>query len=150
MVASFAWAPAFADCGDPDDTPRPDEDCDADGWTVVDGDCSDDDATTNPGENESCDAPADEDCNGLFDDGCDRLLQRGSLEGGSTCQTAPGASGGLLLALFSAQAWVRPRRAPWAAPERARRRAAFRIMAGAPRRAASACASVVRKWTRRC
>ena len=97
-VLLFVSAPAFADCADPDDPPRPDEDCDADGWTVSDGDCADDDATANPGETESCDAPADEDCNGFFDDGCDRVLQRGSLEGGSACDTAPGAPIGLVLA----------------------------------------------------
>lgn len=101
-AALFACAPAFADCADPDDAPRPEEDCDADGWTVVDGDCDDDDGASNPGETESCDAPADEDCDGLFDDGCDRRLQRGSLEGGSTCQTAPGAPVGLLLAALLA------------------------------------------------
>ncbi len=102
-AALFASAPALADCADPNDTPRPDEDCDGDGWTVVEGDCADDDATANPGETESCDAPADEDCNGLFDDGCDRQLQRGSLEGGSTCETAPGAPAGLLIALLFAR-----------------------------------------------
>lgn len=102
-AALLAAGPAWADCANPDDTPRPDEDCDGDGWLVSDGDCADDDATANPGEDESCDAPADEDCNGLFDDGCDRVLQRGSLEGGSTCQTAPGASSGLLLVLLFAR-----------------------------------------------
>jgi hypothetical protein len=93
----LASAPAWADCANPDDVQQPPEDCDGDGWKVSDGDCDDDDLTANPGGEESCEAPADEDCNGFFDDGCDRALQRGSLEGGSACARAPGASSVLVL-----------------------------------------------------
>ena len=44
------------------------EDADMDGFNIVDGDCDDEDENTFPGAAEICDG-ADNDCNGLVDDG---------------------------------------------------------------------------------
>lgn len=44
------------------------EDADMDGFNIVDGDCDDNDPATSPGAMEICDG-ADNDCNGMVDDG---------------------------------------------------------------------------------
>lgn len=69
-----------------------DEDCDEDGWTKGAGDCADRDPGANPGLDESCGAPADENCDGFFDEGCVRATQGGSLLGGSACGTGSAAA----------------------------------------------------------
>ena len=92
IVASLALSvasPAVAACGSEDtalfDTASRREDCDSDGWTKGQGDCDDENDAVNPGESEVCEDKLDNDCNGLFDDGCDDASRRGTLLGGSAC-----------------------------------------------------------------
>lgn len=106
------WAPvAFAqDTGEPD--PSLDEDDDNDGFTENQGDCDDASELVRPGLPEVCFDELDNDCNGLFDDGCDGTAFYGSLRGGGGCTggTGVGNAAWLLLApLALAVAARRPR-----------------------------------------
>jgi Synergist-CTERM protein sorting domain-containing protein len=74
-------------------------DCDGDGVTPAEGDCDDRDASIGPGRPEVCGDRLDNDCNGLYDDGCDRALERGRLGGGAGCVSGGGAGAALLLLL---------------------------------------------------
>lgn len=84
-----------------------DADCDADGWSLAEGDCDDGDAAVNPGAPEDCTDERDNDCNGLFNDGCDRDVYNGSIGGGGGCTSESaigngGSSGG------ATAAWMVP------------------------------------------
>src|SRR5690349_9468420 len=81
------------------DTATKREDCDGDGYRKMDGDCDDRDPKVNPGEAEVCGDHLDNDCNGLFDDGCDESAQRATLLGGSACQDANAGFAFVLLPL---------------------------------------------------
>lgn len=78
-----------ADCddtgADASDTGFAALDCDGDGTSRGDGDCNDTDPAVFPGALEVCGDSEDNDCNGLFDDGCEDPLKRGSLQGGASC-----------------------------------------------------------------
>jgi len=63
------------------------EDRDGDGWSPADGDCWDDpddpDArTVHPDAAESCADNFDNDCNGMFNDGCSNPIGYATLQGG--------------------------------------------------------------------
>jgi len=80
-------------------------DADQDGYSVVDGDCDDGDAEVNPGATEVCEDQIDNDCNGLYDDGCDYRVRMGTLRGAGGCSDNEGGAALLLLPLF----WLRRR-----------------------------------------
>lgn len=77
----------------------PDADCDGDGFSADQGDCDDDDPTVRPGRDEDCSNDVDDNCNGLYNEGCDRSVEQGQLRGGSACDSeAP--NGAWLFPLF--------------------------------------------------
>lgn len=97
-----AHAPALAqDTGEPTD-PSLEEDDDRDGFAENDGDCDDADPEIYPGQAETCFDELDNDCNGLFDDGCDGTAFYGTLRGGGGCTggTGVGNTAWLLLPLL--------------------------------------------------
>ena len=91
VLTQGAWA---ANCGD-----DPALDCDDDGWTQGDGDCNDDEPTVNPSQPEDCEDDLDNDCNNLFNDGCDVDARQGNLSGGGGCTGGAGVGGVSLLFL---------------------------------------------------
>lgn len=100
VFALLITGPAHADCDGTGDTDAVGaEDCDSDGFAKMDGDCDDEDAAVNPGMAEDCASTDDENCDGFFDEGCERALQRGTLSGGSACGTTADEAWLLLLPL---------------------------------------------------
>ena len=102
LLGLLASATASAACGAGSDTGDTDvatreEDCDDDGYRKMDGDCNDEDADINPSQIERCDDPNDNNCDGFFNEGCERSLQRGSLLGGSACYRGSGDTAAILL-----------------------------------------------------
>ena len=94
----------------------PDTDCDGDGFTIQQGDCNEGNPDVHPGEPENCGNELDDDCDGIFNEGCERAVQQGQLGGGSTCYATGGGSGpgdtGLALLLpLPWIGWMRRRRA---------------------------------------
>jgi len=82
-------------------------DADLDGFSVGDGDCDDADEDVNPGAPEVCEDRVDNDCDGLYDEGCDYRIRMGSLRGAGGCSDNTGNAMILLLPLL----WLRrPRR----------------------------------------
>lgn len=111
LLGALISVPAFATCGEADTAPDSDvggEDCDGDGWSKAQGDCDDESAAANPGRGEDCRARGDEDCDGLFDEGCEDPLLGATLEGGSAC--SPGSGAGVASLLAAALAARRRRR----------------------------------------
>lgn len=107
LLLALIATPARAECDGTGDTGTVGaEDCDGDGYQKMDGDCDDDDPAVNPGMPEDCTETADENCDGFFDEGCERALQRGTLSGGSACGTTADEAWLLLLPL----AFLRRRR----------------------------------------
>lgn len=89
LAVGFA-GPAFAqDCGGVGD----DADCDQDGFTVGEGDCNDDEPSVRPGAADTCGDQLDNNCDGMFDEGCDRSAQIGSIRGGGGCTGGSGVAG---------------------------------------------------------
>ncbi len=82
------------------DTGIADNDCDADGFTIEAGDCDDDDETVHPGVKEVCADRKDNDCDGLFDEECDRRAQLGSISGGGGCTGGAGVGGTAMLLML--------------------------------------------------
>lgn len=82
--------------GTPIDTgtdPALDLDVDGDGWTPREGDCDDTNADASPGKPEVCDDHVDNDCNGLYDEGCDRSVDMATIRGGGGCTGGQGVAG---------------------------------------------------------
>jgi len=82
----------------------PYQDLDGDGFAASDGDCLDDpsdpmSAEVFPGQPELCEDFYDNDCDGLYNDGCANRGQYATLQGGRICG-AVGAAGGSALALL--------------------------------------------------
>lgn len=96
-----AWA---VDCGT-----GPEADCDGDGFTLAEGDCDDTKLRVNPANTEVCNDRLDNDCNGLFDEGCDQSTRLGSLRGGGACTGAEPESAALA-GLLVLPWWRRRRR----------------------------------------
>lgn len=96
LLLALATAPASAQTCFGDDA-----DCDADGYSVNQGDCDDSNADVKPGLPETCGDEADNDCNGLFDDGdaCARGAQLGRAQGGGGCTGGSGVAGTALIVL---------------------------------------------------
>jgi hypothetical protein len=79
-----------------------DLDEDRDGYTPREGDCDDANRDLNPAQVEVCSDRFDNDCNGLYDDGCDDSAKLASLRGGGGCtggQNVLGTQSVLLLGL---------------------------------------------------
>ncbi len=73
-----AWALGLCDTGT-------DEDCDLDGYSALEGDCDDSDRSVRPGRDELCGDGIDNNCDGLYDEGCDGGVAYGQLQGGGGC-----------------------------------------------------------------
>ena len=84
-----ATPPETADTGV---DPSLDLDQDGDGWTPRQGDCDDDDPRAYPGAEEVCDDRIDNDCDGLFDEGCDTRVRMADLRGGGGCTGSSNAA----------------------------------------------------------
>ena len=63
----------------------PGADCDQDGFTAEQGDCDDEDPLVHPGQVDACGNDIDDNCDGLYNEGCDRAVEQGQLRGGSAC-----------------------------------------------------------------
>jgi hypothetical protein len=88
--------------GDTGTDPGLDLDEDGDGYTPREGDCDDTDRELHPGQPEICSDHFDNDCNGLYDDGCDDSAKLASLRGGGGCtggQSVLGTQSVLLIGL---------------------------------------------------
>lgn len=87
----------------------PGQDCDQDGYSFAQGDCNDDDPAVNPGVPEDCTNEIDDDCDGLFNQGCDAGARQGALWGGGLCQQGTDSSAAwlLLLPLWGTRRWGR-------------------------------------------
>ena len=98
------------DCNGTVDDPY--QDLDMDGWAGSDGDCNDNPDDPNavlvyPGAEELCDDFLDNDCDGLFNDGCENRGRYASLQGGSVCGlTSRGANKSVMLLLLTLLAVV--------------------------------------------
>ena len=75
LAAPVGWASPPGDTGD----------ADGDGVTVADGDCDDLDPEISPRSLEVCSDQLDNDCDGLFDEGCDSSARMAELRGGGGC-----------------------------------------------------------------
>lgn len=64
------------------------QDADGDGYTTAEGDCDDEAAAAHPGLPEDCSDDLDNDCDGLFNGGCNLGSRQGSLRGGGGCTAA--------------------------------------------------------------
>jgi Putative metal-binding motif len=86
-------------------------DLDGDGWSQSDGDCNDADELVHPGRPELCGDRLDNDCDGLFDGGCDRSASLATLQGGGGCTGGQGLAGTQTAAVALLPLWwLRPRR----------------------------------------
>jgi len=65
-------------------------DGDGDNYSPAQGDCDDENPDVYPGNPEVCADRIDNDCNGLYDDGCDGRVQFGTLRGGGGCTGGTG------------------------------------------------------------
>lgn len=105
VVLTAAPAPAWAQaCGLHDD-------CDNDTYTPAQGDCDDTNRNVHPGAVEICGDQLDNDCDGLFDGGCDHTIRQGLLAGGGGCTAGDGTANpepdvGSTAALFLPLAFV--------------------------------------------
>lgn len=107
LLGALLATPAFSQTTDtaaPTDTggtapvdtgtdPALDLDTDGDGWTPREGDCDDADPQESPGLVEVCDDRRDNDCNGLYDEGCDRSAAMATIRGGGGCTGGEGPAG---------------------------------------------------------
>lgn len=75
----------------------PADDCDGDGYTFSNGDCDEANPAVNPGAIEDCTNEIDDDCDGLFNQGCDPAIRQGVPWGGGMCQGGGQGSAALLL-----------------------------------------------------
>lgn len=107
--ALFLAAPTSAlaqDCGGVGDA----ADCDGDGVTVGAGDCDDNAAEVRPGATEICADELDNNCDGIFDENCDRSAQLGTARGGGGCTGGAGVAGTAFLLLPWLPGWRRRKR----------------------------------------
>jgi len=91
-----------SETGIPD--PALDLDDDGDGYTPNQGDCDDAEVLARPGSAEVCSDRIDNNCDGLFDEGCDDAVRLATVRGGGGCTSGTGVAGtqgALLLLPFS-------------------------------------------------
>ena len=108
LLLLLAWMTATAQQGC-----DPGVDCDGDGFTIQQGDCDEGNPNVHPGEPENCATELDDDCDGIYNEGCDRSVQQGQLGGGSTCRAIEGSGQDTDLALLlplPLLGWMRRRR----------------------------------------
>ncbi|MFT4979487.1 MAG: MYXO-CTERM domain-containing protein [Myxococcota bacterium] len=91
----------------------PYQDLDGDGYSASDGDCLDDpddpiSIEIYPGQPELCDDFYDNDCDGLYNDGCENRGRYANLQGGRICGVT--SAGGSVLALLALLGAVTRRR----------------------------------------
>lgn len=86
---SPAWAQDTSDTGLPEE-PLSTVDADGDGFSPAQGDCDDTEPSAFPGAEEICFDQIDNDCNGLYDQGCDGRVQFATLRGGGGCTGGTG------------------------------------------------------------
>jgi len=98
-LVALASGPAMAQTADtsapPADTndtaePLSEDDLDGDGFSPAGGDCDDSLPDVFPGSPEVCEDRLDNDCNGLFDEGCDSRIFQATLRGGGGCTGGSG------------------------------------------------------------
>ena len=84
------------------DDPALDLDQDGDGWTPRQGDCDDGEPLARPSAEEVCEDRIDNDCDGLYDEGCDLRARMATLRGGGGCTggSAPASNAALFLPLL--------------------------------------------------
>lgn len=109
LGVAHAGVPATGDTGSAtgDTGAALDVDADADGFTIAEGDCDDDDDEISPEAAEICEDRVDNDCDGLYDEGCDYRIRMGTLRGAGGCSDNTGNALILLFPLF----WLRRRSA---------------------------------------
>ena len=112
LAAEFIWSSddAFVDTGHVAPSPGDQEDRDGDGFSFAEGDCLDDPsdpdaADVHPGAVELCEDLLDNDCNGLFNDGCENPTAYGSVQGGG-CSVVTESTSPLALILAMVVALV--------------------------------------------
>lgn len=115
LWAAVLWAPvAFAQTIDSGTLDTGEalslEDLDGDGYSPAGGDCDDADPSAYPGSPEVCEDRIDNDCDGLFDEGCDSRIYQASLRGGGGCTGGSGV-GNTAFLLFPLFLVTRRRRA---------------------------------------
>jgi len=82
-------------------------DCEGDGFPHED-DCDDANANVNRNQVESCDDDIDNNCDNLFNEGCETYANQGQLSGGGACKGGAGVGGtALLFAPLLALGWLR-------------------------------------------
>ena len=108
LSSPAAWAQT-ADTG-PVDTGvvLSEDDLDGDGFSPADGDCDDNEPLAFPGNPEVCEDRIDNDCDKLFDEGCDSRIYQASLRGGGGCTGGAGVGNTAFLFLpFGLLLWRR-------------------------------------------
>jgi hypothetical protein len=110
LAGDSSWASegsTLVDTGQFVPSPGEHEDRDGDGFSIAEGDCLDDSSDpdavdVHPGAVELCEDLLDNDCNGLFNDGCENPTAYGSVQGGGCSVLTESPPHALILAMVFA------------------------------------------------